>query len=132
MILIFGGSYQGKLKYAIERFGLTEEDIYRCDTENTETPGNKRLIYEIDKWILALIKDDADVNGAVRLMIDEHENSIIVCNDISCGVVPEDPIYRKWREAVGKAMAELVETADEVVRLFCGIPCVLKRNGELK
>ena len=28
MILIFGGAYQGKLEFAKEPFGLTEEDIH--------------------------------------------------------------------------------------------------------
>ena len=126
MILIFGGAYQGKSAYALERFGLAEQDIFRCGDENIHMPENKKVIYEIDKWILALIKADIDVDEAVRLFIDQHKDAVVICNDISCGVVPIDPVLRKWREAVGKSLAALSRTSDEVIRLFCGIPTRIK------
>jgi adenosyl cobinamide kinase/adenosyl cobinamide phosphate guanylyltransferase len=37
-----------------------------------------------------------------------------------------DPEMRAWREATGRMMNELCRHADRVVRLFCGIPQVLK------
>ena len=126
MILIFGGVYQGKLAYASERLALADDDIYRCSIDDVAAPGGKRLIYEIDKWILALVKADSDVTREVRSFIAENEDVAVICNDISCGVVPEDPECRKWREAVGKAMTELARASDEVIRLFCGIATVLK------
>lgn len=110
MILIFGGAYQGKLAYALERFGSTEQKIIR----------------DIDKWILELVKAETDVTESVRQFIDENPDAVIICNDISCGVVPIDPIMRKWREAVGRTLAKLSRESDEVIRLFCGIPTRLK------
>ena len=32
MILIIGGAYQGKLDFAKEAFGITDSDVYICDT----------------------------------------------------------------------------------------------------
>ena len=126
MVLIFGGAYQGKLAYALERFGLLDDDVYRCDAGDTAAPGNKSLVYELDKWILALVREGADVAEAVKLFIAENDQAIVICNDISCGVVPEDPVLRKWREEVGRAMVELASASGEVVRVFCGIASVLK------
>ena len=126
MILIFGGAYQGKLSYALERFRLTEDDVYRCGDENIDAPENRKVIYEIDKWILALIKSNADTAEAARRFIDANVDAVVICNDISCGVVPVDPVMRKWREAVGRALAELSRASDEAVRLFCGIPMRVK------
>ena len=125
MILIFGGAYQGKLDYVLERFSLAENDIYRCG-ETAGPPENKKLVYEIDKWILDLVKADIDVEKAARQFIEINPDAIVICNDISCGVVPIDPLMRKWREAVGRTLAKLSQKSDEVVRLFCGIPTRIK------
>jgi len=125
MILIFGGAYQGKLDYALSRFGLTKEDVHQCD-EDCFALKKKKIIYEIDKWILALVKADADVGGEVHRFIDDHVNAIVICNDISCGVVPIGATLRAWREAVGRSLGTLSRASDEVIRVFCGIPARLK------
>ena len=125
MILIFGGAYQGKLDYALERFNLTDSDVYKCG-ETEGPPENKKIIYEIDKWILDLVKADIDIEKATRQFIEINPDAIVICNDISCGIVPIDPVMRKWREAVGRTLAALSQKSDEVVRLFCGIPTRIK------
>ena len=125
MILIFGGAYQGKLDYALERFKLTENDIYKCG-ETDGPPENKKIIYEIDKWILELVKADMNVEGEVQKFIENDPDAIVICNDISCGVVPVDPVMRKWREAAGRTLAKLSKESGEVIRLFCGIPTRIK------
>ena len=109
MILIFGGAYQGKLAYAMDRFKLTESDIFR-----------------LDKWILELIEADKNVEEAVRKFIEEKPDAVVICDDISCGVVPVDPMMRKWREAVGRTLAKLSSESSEVIRLFCGIATRIK------
>ena len=126
MIFIFGGAYQGKLAYALGRFNLTQDDVFICDGDDDCLPGNRKIIYEIDKWILALLKKDIDVEQALRRFIDNNKDAIVICNDISCGVVPVDPLLRKWREAAGRALAALSREADEVVRMFCAIPTRIK------
>ena len=127
MILVFGGAYQGKLDYALERFGLTENDIYRCSDETTAMPESSAIIYELDKWILALLKTDIDTDDAVDRFIERNTTAIVISNDISCGIVPEDALMRKWREAVGRALAKIARGSDEVIRLFCGIPTRLSQ-----
>jgi len=126
MILIFGGAYQGKLAYALDRFDLTDSDVYRCCESNTVIPINNKILYEFDKWVLALIRADIDIADALRQFIDNNTDSIVICTDISCGVVPVDEIQRKHREAVGRSMTELSRVSSEVVRLFCGIPTRIK------
>jgi len=126
MILIFGGAYQGKLAYAMERFKAVESDVYQCKSDDANVPLNCKIIYEIDKWILALVEKDIDIEKAMRQFITENHDNIVICNDISCGVVPLDPVLRKWREAVGKSLTMLSRTSDEVIRLFCTIPSRIK------
>jgi len=126
MILIFGGAYQGKLDYALERFGLTEDDVGYCTCEDETYPKGKKIVAEIEKWILALIQADRDIADEVKRFVEYNKDSIVICNDISCGVVPIDPIMRRWRDEVGKSIGLLARNSDEVVRLYCGIPTRLK------
>jgi len=122
MVLIFGGVYQGKLKYALDRFCLTKGDVYFCSDSDAEPPAGKKAVYEIDKWILALVTANADVGEKIIHFMAENPDAIVICNDISCGIVPTDPVLRKWREETGRAVGRLAQESKEVVRLFCGIP----------
>jgi adenosyl cobinamide kinase/adenosyl cobinamide phosphate guanylyltransferase len=61
-------------------------------------------------------------------MLPGLSDKILVCTDISCGIVPADPTQRAWREAAGRIASALSAASDEVVRLFCGIPTVLKKS----
>ena len=126
MILIFGGAYQGKLDYAMDRFGLADDDVYRCDSEDAGLPGGKSVVYELDKWLLALVRAGADVEPELSRFVDGNGGAIVICNDVSCGVVPEDTVMRMWREVVGRALTSLARGSDEVVRVFCGIATRLK------
>ena len=126
LTLIFGGAYQGKLAYALEYFGLNNSEIYHCSNECVSVPGGKKIIYEIDRWILALIQADANITENVSKFTASNNDTIVICNDISCGIVPIDAKMRKWREETGRAMAVLARQSDEVIRLFCGIPSRVK------
>ena len=64
----------------------------------------------------------SDVLGGLDL-----SEKILICEDISCGVVPMDAEAREWREAVGRMNAALAAQADTVTRIFCGLPLELKR-----
>ena len=126
MILVFGGAYQGKLRYALGRFGYNDDDVFLCDDSDACIPGGKKIVYELDKWLLALVRAGADTDLAVRQFISDNMGAVVIINDISCGVVPTDPVERIWREAVGNALAVVAGESDEVIRMFCGIPMVLK------
>ena len=48
MILIIGGAHQGKLEFAKETYGLTEEDIHICGTGDIDF--SKRCIYGVEEF----------------------------------------------------------------------------------
>ena len=54
---------------------------------------------------------------------------VVIATEVGGGVVPVDPEERAAREAAGRLACLLAQRADAVVRVFCGIPVVLK--GEL-
>ena len=121
MILITGGRYQGKLDFAKARFGLTDADICLGGIDFT-----KKCLAYIDRYALDAIRRGVDPADVFRANAGALRDSIVIATDISCGVVPVDPTLRAWREACGQITRDLAGRADEVWRLFCGIPQRLK------
>lgn len=126
MILITGGSYQGKLDFARERFGLKDGDIFVCFDETSEIDFSKRLIAYIDRFALNRVRAGAEPADTFRERPEAWRDAVIITTDISCGVVPVDDTLRAWREACGRMNNYLAREADEVWRLFCGIPQRIK------
>ena len=54
------------------------------------------------------------------------QDSVLICQDIFCGVVPMGADMRAWRETTGRLCAYLAAEADTVTRVFCGIEEKLK------
>ena len=128
MVLIIGGAYQGKLDYAKEQYGLTDDDVFTCEETSTAVGFDEKIVDHFERYVLALIKAGQVPEKAVgmQLRANRYKDRIIICDDISQGVVPMDKTERAWREGVGRTMVKVSEQADKVVRVFCGIPEILK------
>lgn len=128
MVLIIGGAYQGKLDYAKEEYGLTDSDVFTCEEGSTAVGFDEKIVDHFERYVLALIKAGQVPERAVgmQLRANRYKDRIIICDDISQGVVPMDKTERAWREGVGRTMVKVAQQADKVVRVFCGIPVVLK------
>ena len=111
MILITGPLYSGKRRVAMQLLCCGEEELSaRCVCD-----AHKLVFGEED--LLALAEE---LKGYEAVTIAE----------LGSGVVPADPDERAARERAGRLACLLAERADTVVRVFCGIPRVLK--GEIK
>lgn len=121
MILIFGGAYQGKLDYAFKNYDVKEKDVYYCDVERMVIDFDKKVITDMDKFVLACVKEDINAKECLEDNLDKLHDKIIIFDDISGGVVPVDKTERAWREMAGICMTYLGSKADEVIRVFCGI-----------
>ena len=123
MELIFGGAYQGKTQYAAQKYGLTDADIFTC--EGLALDPAARCIRHLERFALACVQAGKEPADELRTL--DLSDKILLCEDISCGVVPMDAEAREWREAVGRMNAALAAQADTVTRIFCGLPLELKR-----
>lgn len=50
----------------------------------------------------------------------------LVTNEVGLGVVPDNPLARKYRDLVGSCNRYLAKKAHEVILVSCGIPLTLK------
>lgn len=126
MVLIYGGAYQGKREYARARFPSAW--IYECAADDPSFPAasGAAVICGFEQWVRALVRAGRAVQPEVEAFLDAAGDCVILCTDISCGLVPADPELRAWREETGRAVAAAALRADEVIRIFCGIPTKLK------
>ena len=126
MIFVIGGSYQGKCEFVRETFGLAEEDFQICTEDTTEIDFGKRAIAHIERFALGCVRRGEEPADYWKANADRIADSILIADDVSCGVVPIDETIRAWREATGRANNHLARQADQVWRVFCGIGSKLK------
>ena len=152
MVFIIGGAYQGKLDYAIEKYNLRDEDVFVChETAGCSTadgmPGgeavpaagqvtgtevvpaidfSKKCIYKIQEFTYACVKCGLEPLDYFLDHEEEWTDSILICEDIFCGVVPLGADMREWRQATGRLCKYLSQQAESVVRIFCGLEQQLK------
>ena len=125
MILIFGGSYQGKLEFAKETFGVTENDVFTC-TVDSEIDWSKKVLYNLDQSFLRHVREGKESREVLKDHLDQLKDKILIVNDISQGIVPMERENRDWREMTGRAMLYISKEADEVDRVFCGLGSKIK------
>ena len=53
---------------------------------------------------------------------------IVVTNEVGMGIVPDNPLARRYRDLAGALNARIAETADQVILTVCGIPTVIKNR----
>lgn len=120
MILIIGPAYSGKREYA--------QIILRKrpggDGAAGETQG--RLRTEVQELVTAKM-DETDLRRLADSLARSAE--ILTASETGAGIVPVGEDIRRIRESQGKLLSLLAARADTVVRVFYGIPEVLK--GEL-
>ena len=125
MEFIIGGAYQGKLDCALKKYNLTENEIFTC-TEEHGIEFGARCIYKIEEFTLWCVRNGKDATEIFKENREKWENSVLICMDIFCGVVPLGADMRAWRDMTGRLCAYLSEEAASVTRMFCGLEQRLK------
>ena len=133
MNLIIGGAYQGKLTYAAENYHLSPDETF--DLAKIQTlpvsqdgfPENCRCFFHFE----ALTKKAAaqkkfSPEEFLKSLPEIFFDSVIVSREIGSGIVPTDGFERAYREFHGSVLSLLVRRSESVIRIFCGLPEVLK------
>lgn len=120
MILIIGGRAQGKRLWASQTFGLSETDF----SDDPENPC--RALFGITDYAARAIRDGIDPSAVVLEAAERFPDLIVIADEVGCGIVPDNKFDRAWRDAAGSLLTALASRANTVVRIFCGIPTVLK------
>ena len=120
--LIIGGAFQGKKEYAMTHYNIKETEICTC-TEDGAPNMNVRCIDHLERYLRGCALKGVEPIPPFFF----REDAVLICEDITCGVVPISAEDRKWREMTGRYLQELVRDGAEVTRVFCGFPQKLGR-----
>ncbi len=115
MILVIGGKGAGKYAYTCNTLGFAPAQIGDAKISGFDA------VYNLQDYIRA--ERPADLEQLADTLA---EKSVVVCDEVGCGVVPIDREEREYRERVGRLCCLLAARANKVVRLVCGIPVLLK------
>lgn len=156
MEVYFGGAFQGKLEYVLEKKGCLKvadgagcslKDIKEAQVLNHLHLYIKRLTYKEDAAYNTTVDDTittddtitanttAKTMSAAEIINDIYEANpdiILICDEVGGGIVPLKKEDRIYREAVGRALCCAVKKSDRVERVMCGIGQCLKCDGSNK
>lgn len=124
MELYIGGAYQGKRECACARHYFREEQIYLCGDGYPDffLP----CVASLERFTLWCVRNDVDAVEFFQCRKEDWKDHVLICEDISCGVVPIEPELRKWREMNGRLCLYLAKEAEAVYRVLCGLEQRLK------
>lgn len=81
-------------------------------------------------WLSNVMLAGADVDAATADLLaalrDTAGPVVLVSNEVGWGIVPENALARRFRDAQGRLNAQVAEIADRVVLLAAGLPLALK------
>ena len=65
----------------------------------------------------------------LEVCLDRHGVVILVTNEVGLGIVPENPLARRYRDLVGRCNQVVGSAADRVILVTCGIPMNIKDSN---
>ncbi|MCI9083780.1 MAG: hypothetical protein HFI70_16285 [Lachnospiraceae bacterium] len=138
MILVTGGAFQGKRRFA-ETFVCQEKkgqnlpetavkDILIIDgeTKDWQKLCQADIIVGIHRWIGNLLGEGKDPYAMTQKLLGVNPKVVITLDQVGCGVVPVKASDRQYRETVGRIGCMLAEQAKQVYLLNCGIAKKIK------
>ena len=125
MVMITGGAYQGKRDFVISTYNIKERDIVdgkECTIEEAKKAQCLINYHELVKRLgdeCIAFTESICRTGTV---------SIIVIDEIGCGIIPLEKTERIWRENVGRCGCIIASKSESVVRIVSGIPVYIKES----
>ena len=126
MELIIGGAYNSKLNFVLKYYNLKQKDFQNGAECSLDEAFDKKGIYNLHLLIKRFILSGIDDYNNIIEKILSSNIEIIICSVVGNGVVPVDKIDNKMREYVGRILSILSEKSVRVIRIYYGIPSVIK------
>jgi adenosylcobinamide kinase/adenosylcobinamide-phosphate guanylyltransferase len=81
-------------------------------------------------WLSNVMLAGADVEVEIarleRALADRGGHTVLVANEVGLGIVPDNALARRFRDAAGRLNQRLAAAADRVVLLVAGVPVKVK------
>ena len=81
-------------------------------------------------WLSNVMLAGADVDAEIarfeQALAERTGPVVLVANEVGLGIVPENALARRFRDAAGRLNQRLASLADRVVLLVAGVPMKVK------
>jgi adenosylcobinamide kinase/adenosylcobinamide-phosphate guanylyltransferase len=92
--------------------------------------GQALLIDCLTLWLSNVMLAEADVDAACDLLVDALARAggpiVVVSNEVGLGIVPDNALARRFRDAQGRLNQQVAASADRVVLMAAGLPLRMK------
>ncbi len=98
-------------------------------------PGRAVLVDCLTLWLANRMFDKADLAaetcGLTGALMSVRGPVVLVSNETGFGIVPDNPLARRFRDAQGRLNQAVAAAVHRVVLVAAGLPLVLKPNSNL-
>lgn len=84
-------------------------------------------------WISNLLAEDLadkeiekEIAKLIKSISKRKDVTVLVSNEVGAGIVPDNPLARRFRDLLGLANQMIVRKADKVIFMQSGIPMIIK------
>lgn len=96
-------------------------------------PGHVVLIDCLTLWLTNLMADDRAIDVETEALTQSLAQAggavLLVANEVGGGIVPANPLARRFRDLQGHLNQQIAAAADTVLLVTAGLPLPLKRDG---
>lgn len=128
MELVAGGAFSGKMTYVKRKYEGEELRIVDLEESDGRVPpvlpdGGRTVFTHVEALSRRLAEGCGTEEDALTLLGEAalSGNTVIIARETGCGIVPIDPVERRFRELHGRLLQKLAARAERVTRIVCGI-----------
>ena len=133
---VYGGAHQGKWAFVKEQL-LKEKTCY---LDGHDVPLDLAWPEDCDSlafnaihhWVRRMLLVERDPAPIFTEFLKQAgaRDVVLICDDMSAGLIPTNAFDRQFRAQVGKLSQLMTQRAVRVTRLVAGVPIPLKDNRE--
>ncbi len=93
-------------------------------------PGRPALVDCLTLWVTNLLLADCNPDAAADRLLEALARArgplVLVSNEVGLGIVPDNALARRFRDAAGRLNQRVAAVADRVVLTVAGLPLTVK------
>lgn len=131
MQVFIGGAHNGKRAYVRKMLAEQEKPNVDWIEGSLPLPNSEPIVVAgLENWLQSCeLSEEEAIHQVMKVL--KNRDAFVILTEVGRGIVPIDAEQRKLRDACGRLYQQIMAEADEVTRIWYGIPQILKKRGEV-